>query len=113
MAWFSKKTKRIEAVPPEERVVKTENVFVKCDGCEEHLYKRELEEALQVCSHCGFHFRIGARERLGIIFDEGKYDEIDSEVISIDPLEFTDTKAYPARLKQAQEVSGLSEAIIS
>src|SRR6266436_6139894 len=68
MAWFNKKSKRIEAVPPEERVVKTENVFVKCDDCEEHLYKRDLEEALQVCSHCGHHFRIGAHERLSMIF---------------------------------------------
>ena len=113
MAWFNKKTKRIEAVPPEERVVKTENVFVKCDGCEEHLYKRELEDALQVCTHCGHHFRIGARERLAMIFDDGKYDELDSEVVSIDPLEFTDTKPYLARLKQAKQVSGLSEAVIS
>jgi len=111
--WFDKKKKRIEAVPPEERVVKTENVFVKCDGCEEHLYKRELEEALQVCRHCGYHFRIGARERLRILFDEGHYDELDSEVISIDPLEFVDSKPYPQRLKQAREVSGLPEAIIT
>ena len=59
MPWFSKKDKQIEAVPPEERTVKTENVFVKCDGCEAHLYNRELEEGLQVCSHCGYHFRIG------------------------------------------------------
>ena len=64
MAWFSKKNKRIESVPPEERVVKTENVFVKCDGCEAHLYKGELEDGLQVCKHCGYHFRIGARDRL-------------------------------------------------
>jgi acetyl-CoA carboxylase carboxyl transferase subunit beta len=113
MAWFSKKHKRIESVPLEERVVKTENVFVKCDGCEEHLFQRELEEALQVCRHCGYHFRIGARERLGILFDDGKFDELDSEVISIDPLEFVDTKPYPKRLKQAQQVSGLPEAIIT
>ena len=113
MAWFSKKHKRIESVPLEERVVKTENVFVKCDECEEHLFQRELEEALQVCRHCGYHFRIGARERLGLLYDDGKYDELDSEVISIDPLEFVDTKPYPNRLKQAQQVSGLPEAIIS
>ena len=113
MPWFNKKKKRIEVIPPEERVVKTENVFVKCDGCEEHLYKRELEEALQVCLHCGYHFRIGARERLTMLFDEGRYDELDTEVISIDPLEFVDTKPYPQRLKQAKEASGLPEAIIT
>jgi acetyl-CoA carboxylase carboxyl transferase subunit beta len=111
--WFNKKKNRIEAVPPEERVVKTENVFVKCDGCEQHLYKRELEEALQVCVHCGHHFRIGARERLTMLFDDGHYDELDTEVISIDPLDFVDSKPYPQRLEQAKEVSGLPEAIIT
>ena len=113
MPWFNKKKNRIEAVPPEERVVKTENVFVKCDGCEQHLYKRELEEALQVCVHCGHHFRIGARERLTMLFDDGHYDELDTEVISIDPLDFVDSKPYPQRLEQAKEVSGLPEAIIT
>ena len=113
MPWFSKKSKQIEAVPPEERVVKTENVFVKCDGCEAHLYKRELEEGMQVCSHCGYHFRIGARERLSTLFDDGEYEELDAEVISIDPLVFTDTKPYPDRLKQAKKNSGLPEAIIN
>jgi len=113
MAWFNKKTKRIEAVPPEERVVKTENVFVKCDGCEAHLYKGELEDSLQVCSHCGYHFRIGARERLAMLFDEGTYEELDAEVISIDPLEFVDSKPYPERLQQAKGTSGLPEAIIN
>jgi acetyl-CoA carboxylase carboxyl transferase subunit beta len=113
MPWFSKKSKRIETVRPEERVVKTENVFVKCDDCEAHLYKGELEEALQVCRHCGYHFRIGARERLAMLFDDSKFEELDEEVISIDPLEFVDSKPYPTRLKQAKRSSGLPEAIIN
>src|SRR5258708_16583148 len=113
MAWFNKKTKRRESVPPDERVVKTENVFVKCDACEAHLYKGELEDAFQVGSHCGYHFRIGARERLAMLFDEGNYEELDSEVISIDPLEFVDSKPYPERLTLAKGTSGLPEAIIN
>lgn len=113
MAWFNKKSKRIETVKPEERVVKTENVFVKCDGCEAHLYKGELEEALQVCRHCGFHFRIGARERLSILFDDGNFEELDAEVISTDPLAFVDSKPYTERLKQAKRSSGLPEAIVN
>ena len=113
MPWFSKKSKRIENVPPEERVVKTENVFVKCDGCEAHLYKRDLEESLQVCTHCGYHFRLGAHERLTMLFDEGKFEELDAEITSIDPLQFVDTKPYVDRLKQARESSGMSEAIIN
>jgi len=113
MAWFNKKTKRIEAVPPEQRVVKTENVFVKCDGCEAHLFKGELDDGLQVCKHCGHHFRIGARERLNLLFDDSKFEELDEEVISIDPLGFSDNKPYPERLSQAKESSGLPEAIIN
>src|ERR1044072_2471033 len=113
MAWFNKKNKRIEAVPPEERVVKTENVFVKCDGCEGHLLKGELDAGLQVCKHCNYHFRIGARERLALLFDDGKFEELDSEVISIDPLNFTDSKPYLERLALAKDTSGLPEAIVS
>ena len=113
MAWFSKKTKRIEAVPPEERVVKTENVFVKCEGCEAHLFKGELDDSLQVCKNCGYHFRIGARERLRLLFDDGKFEELDTEVISIDPLEFVDSKPYSERLTLARESSGLPEAVIN
>jgi acetyl-CoA carboxylase carboxyl transferase subunit beta len=113
MAWFSKKSKRIEAVPPEERVVKTENVFVKCEGCEAHLFKGELEDAFQVCKHCNHHFRIGARERLHMLFDDGKFEELDAEVISIDPLEFVDSKPYSERLVQARDSSGLPEAVLN
>jgi acetyl-CoA carboxylase carboxyl transferase subunit beta len=113
MAWFSKKNKRIEAVPPEERVVKTENVFVKCDGCEAHLFKGELEDGMQVCKNCGYHFRIGARERLRLLFDDGKFEELDAEVISIDPLGFVDSKPYTERLAHAKIASGLPEAIIN
>jgi acetyl-CoA carboxylase carboxyl transferase subunit beta len=113
MPWFSKKSKRIENVPPEERVVKTENVFVKCDGCEAHLYKRDLEEEHQVCKNCGYHFRLGARERLTMLFNDGEFEELDAEVTSIDPLGFVDTKPYSQRLKQAREDSGVTEAIIN
>jgi acetyl-CoA carboxylase carboxyl transferase subunit beta len=113
MPWFSKKSKRIENVPPEERVVKTENVFVKCDGCEAHLYTRDLEESHQVCTHCGYHFRLNSRERLAMLFDDGKFEELDAEVISIDPLKFVDTKPYAERLTQARATSGVTEAIIN
>jgi acetyl-CoA carboxylase carboxyl transferase subunit beta len=113
MAWFSKKSKRIEAVPPEERVVNTQNVFVKCEGCEAHLFTGELEDALQVCKHCNHHFRIGARERLRLLFDSGKFEELDGEVISIDPLQFVDSKPYSERIALAKQSSGLPEAVIN
>src|SRR5918911_50089 len=113
MPWSRKKDQKIETVPAEERVVKTEGIFVKCDECDQPLFKPDLEESLQVCQHCGHHFRIGARERLSLLFDEGKYEELDAEGVSGDPLGFVDSKPYPERLKQAREVSGLPEAIIN
>ena len=113
MPWFRKKKGKIEPVRDSERVVRTENVFVRCEECEEHLYKKELEEALQVCTHCGYHFRIGAYDRLEKIFDDGYCEELDAEVISTDPLEFVDTKPYSKRIKQAQDSTGLPEAIIT
>ena len=63
--------------------------------------------------HCGYHFRIGARERLALLFDEGKYEELDAEVISIDPLGFVDSKPYTERLRLAKATCGLPEAIIN
>jgi acetyl-CoA carboxylase carboxyl transferase subunit beta len=112
MPWFSKKTQKIESVPAEERVVKTEGIFVKCDECDAPLFKPDLEESLQVCQHCGYHFRLDARSRLSMLFDEGKYEELDANVVSGDPLQFTDTKPYPERLENARKLTGLPEAII-
>ncbi|MGA9997067.1 MAG: acetyl-CoA carboxylase, carboxyltransferase subunit beta [Pyrinomonadaceae bacterium] len=113
MPWFRKKNPKIEPVPTEERVVKTENVFVKCEECDTPLYKKDLEDNLQVCQNCGYHFRLGARERLAILFDDSLYEELDAEIISIDPLKFVDTKPYTVRLEQARRISGLPEAVIN
>jgi acetyl-CoA carboxylase carboxyl transferase subunit beta len=113
MPWFRKqKDQKSEPVPVEERRVQTQNVFVKCEECDAPLYKRDLEESLQVCPHCSYHFRLDAPSRLAMLFDDGVFEELDAEVISIDPLEFVDTKPYPQRLEQARHVSSLPEAII-
>ena len=114
MSWFRRDKPKIEDIDgDEERKVRTEGIFVKCPECENPNYKRELEESLQVCTHCDHHFRFTARERLEMLFDDGKYEELDSEVTSGDPLEFVDTKPYKDRIEQAQESSGLPEAILS
>jgi acetyl-CoA carboxylase carboxyl transferase subunit beta len=113
MPWFRKKRPQLESVPAEERRVKTEGIFVKCLECDAALFKPDLEESLQVCQNCGYHFRLDSHTRLGILFDDGAYEELDAEVISVDPLEFVDSKPYPERLKQAQAVSGLPEAVIN
>jgi acetyl-CoA carboxylase carboxyl transferase subunit beta len=114
MSWFRRDKPKIEDIDEdEERKVRTEGIFVKCPECENPLYKRELEDSRQVCTHCDYHFRFSARERLEMLFDDGKYEELDAEVTSGDPLDFVDTKPYKDRITQAQEASGLPEAIIS
>lgn len=114
MSWFSRKKPKLEEqVSEEERKVKTEGIFVKCQECDSPLYKRELKESLQVCTHCGYHFRLPARDRLDSFFDEGVYEKLDEEVMSADPLKFVDTKPYKDRIEQAKKVSGLPEAIVS
>lgn len=114
MSWFRRNKPKIEEQgDDEERTVKTEGIFVKCPECENPLYKRELTESLQVCTHCAYHFRLGARERLDTLFDDGRYEKLDEEVTSGDPLGFVDTKPYKDRIAAAKKSSGLPEAIVS
>lgn len=114
MSWFSRKKPKIEEQSnEEERKVKTEGIFVKCPECDNALYRRELKESLQVCTHCDYHFRFGARERLDTLFDGGEYEKLDEEVTSTDPLQFVDTKPYIERIQAAKKTSGLPEAIVS
>ena len=114
MSWFRRNKPKIEEQADDEvQTVKTEGIFVKCPECENPLYKRELMESLHVCTHCAYHFRLGARERLDTLFDDGRYEKLDEEVTSGDPLGFVDTKPYIDRIAAAKKSSGLPEAIVS
>ena len=113
MAWFRRDKPKIDTPDNEERNVKTEGIFVKCPECDNALYKRELIESHQVCTHCSYHFRFPARDRLTDLFDDGEFEWLDEEVTSADPLEFVDTKPYKDRIEHAKAASGLPEAIVS
>lgn len=115
MAWFKRDKPKIETTVAEdgERTVNTSGIFVKCPECENPLYRRELIESQQVCTHCNYHFRFPARDRLEDLFDNGEYEKLDEEVTSADPLEFVDTKPYKDRIEAAKKSSGLPEAIVS
>ena len=114
MSWFKRDKPKIEdQATDEERNVKTEGIFVKCPECDSPLYKPELIESLQVCTHCDYHFRLPARDRLASLFDDGVYEKLDEEVMSADPLGFVDTKPYKERIEAAKASSGLPEAIVS
>jgi acetyl-CoA carboxylase carboxyl transferase subunit beta len=109
MAWF-KKTKELRA---EKKGKFPEGLWVKCDGCKEIVYRKEIEKNLKICPKCNYHFRISARERLKLLVDEGTFGETDENLISVDPLHFKDSVSYRERLKENQKKSSLKEAIIS
>jgi acetyl-CoA carboxylase carboxyl transferase subunit beta len=109
MAWF-KKTKETRV---EKKGKVPEGLWIKCEGCREIVYRKEVEKNLKICPKCNYHFRISARERLKLLVDEGSFTETDENLESVDPLHFKDTISYKERLKENQKKSGLKEAIIS
>lgn len=113
MTWFKKKDKPKAPDENEERTVRTEGLFAKCQGCEEMLLKREIEENLNVCPRCGYHRRIRALERLKLTLDDQEWSELDANLSSTDPLNFVDTKSYRARLREMQKSTKLMDALIT
>jgi len=88
-----------------------ENLWRKCPTCAQMIFHRELEANLLVCPHCGHHMRIGASERLKMLFDDGEYQTIETPDVPVDPLKFRDRKRYAERLKEAQAKTGAKDAI--
>jgi len=111
MTWFKRQSGEIDAAG--EKKVRTEGLWVKCDNCRQIIWKKDLEENLNVCPKCDRHFRIDARTRLAQLLDDGKYEVFDSNLVSTDPLKFVDLKPYSSRLKQAKAETGLKDAIIN
>jgi acetyl-CoA carboxylase carboxyl transferase subunit beta len=112
MAWFKKARKPIAAAKEKASRV-PEGLWVKCAGCSQAIYHKELAESLNVCPKCGHHFRLSAVERLRMLFDDAEWTEYDRGLVSTDPLSFTDTKPYRARLEASIEQTGLKDAVIS
>ena len=86
---------------------------MKCDNCRQIIWKKDLEENLNVCPKCDKHFRIDARSRLAQLLDDSQYEIFDSNLSSTDPLKFVDLKPYSSRLKQAQKDTELTDAVIN
>jgi acetyl-CoA carboxylase carboxyl transferase subunit beta len=113
MSWFKREKKSIDQVtPPEERRVRTEGLWMKCESCRAIVFRKDLEENQFVCPKCQFHFRINAKKRLELLFD-GKWTEHDAGMVSTDPLKFVDTKPYAKRIKEAQKKLGMNDAVIT
>jgi len=113
MAWFKRDKKSIDAAtPPEERRVRTEGLWVKCESCRTIVFRKDLEANLFVCPKCQFHFKMNAKQRLEMLLDS-RWTEHDAGMTSTDPLKFVDTKPYAVRLKEARKKLGMNDAVIS
>ncbi len=110
MTWFKRENGELAATA--EKNVRTEGLWIKCEGCRQTIWKADLEANLNVCPKCQRHFKLGARERIALLLDPG-YQLLDANLVSTDPLNFTDIKPYKERLKKAQQQTGLNDAILN
>jgi len=111
MAWFKRESAELDTSG--EKKVRTEGLWVKCESCRQIIWKKDLEENMNVCPKCEKHFRIDARTRLAQLLDDNQYETFDGDIASTDPLKFVDLKPYSSRLKQAQRDTGLNDAVIN
>ena len=111
MAWFKRESGELDTSG--EKKVRTEGLWVKCENCRQIIWKKDLEENMNVCPKCENHFRIDARTRLAQLLDDKQYTTFDGDISSTDPLKFVDLKPYSSRLKRAQQDTGLKDAVIN
>jgi acetyl-CoA carboxylase carboxyl transferase subunit beta len=111
MAWFKRQSGELDASG--EKKIRTEGLWVKCDSCRQIIWKKDLEDNLNVCPKCDKHFRIDARSRLAQLLDDNQYDIFDDNLVSTDPLKFVDLKPYASRLKRAQADTELTDAVMN
>jgi acetyl-CoA carboxylase carboxyl transferase subunit beta len=112
MPWFTREKSGDKKPEKGESKVRTEGLWFKCDACRQIIWKKTLEESLHVCPKCGFHFRVDAMTRLGMLFD-GPWKTFDAGLVSTNPLDFVDSKSYRDRLAAMQRATKLSDAVIS
>ncbi len=108
MSWFIRSQKNIK---DKEQKEMPDGLWTKCPKCSEVIFKKQLEEHLFTCPACEHHFRIGSKEYIEILLDEGSFTETHTKIKSADPLEFVDSKKYPDRLEAAYLKTGLNDAI--
>ncbi len=114
MAWFNRQKPSVEDTPaPEgEKSIRTEGLWQKCEACTQIIWRKAVEDNLQVCPKCGHHFRISAFERLSLLFDNAEWTDHDADLASSDPLSFVDSKPYTQRLQEMRASTHLPDAII-
>jgi acetyl-CoA carboxylase carboxyl transferase subunit beta len=110
MTWFKREKKPMEA--PDERRVVTEGLWIKCGGCKDPVWKKDLEGNVQVCPKCNYHYKISAYDRINLLMDPG-WVEHEASLYSTDPLDFKASKPYKDSLKSLPEKVGVREAVVN
>ena len=110
MSWFKRNKEGITTTTSEKKEV-PEGLWSRCSNCKTIFTKGDLEKLNYVCDRCSHHERIGSEEYFSMIFDGGKYTELNAKVKPGDPLSFEDTKKYTDRVKTTQQNTGLSDAV--
>lgn len=110
MEWFRKAKSGIGTLVKKDTPT---DLWVKCEGCKEILYRKELARHLHVCEHCGHHFRIGAPDYVRILIDEGTWTPMDQGLRSTDPLKFAAKKKYKDSLAEAEKKTGTNSGVLS
>jgi acetyl-CoA carboxylase carboxyl transferase subunit beta len=115
MAWFTRQKPSLDvgSVSEDEKTVRTEGLWQKCDGCGQIIWRKTVEENTNVCPKCEYHFRIGAADRLQLLLDDGVFQEHDALMRSSDPLKFVDSKPYAQRLIDMEEDTKMPDAVIA
>jgi acetyl-CoA carboxylase carboxyl transferase subunit beta len=110
MSWFKRESKGI-ITTTEEKKEAPDGMWNKCPQCKKPLHYSEQVENQYVCHYCGYHLRIGSKEYFSVLFDNNEFTELFPNMVSGDPLEFTDSKKYTDRLAETQFKTGLKDAI--
>jgi acetyl-CoA carboxylase carboxyl transferase subunit beta len=110
MSWFKRYKEGITTSTSEKKEI-PEGLWARCSNCKTLFSSDDLAKNNYVCDRCSHHERIGSEEYFKLIFDEGKYKELNPNIVSGDPLGFEDTKKYTDRVKATQKTSGLKDAI--
>jgi len=87
--------------------------WIKCKSCQSLMYYKEVENQNYVCPKCGFHIRIGVKERLALLADEGSFVEFDTSLRPVDPIKFVDKKSYKQRIEEATKKTGKTSSVVS
>lgn len=109
MAWFKRQEKGI-ITPTEAKKEAPDGLWYQCPSCKKITHIREHKSNAYTCPECNYHDRIDAAKYFELLFDDNEFKELDENMVSGDPLEFTDTKKYPERIKATIKKTGLKDA---